>query len=109
MEMGGRIRRVLGCYVPRDLGVGSMRVTKEMGFKPCPFCGSIEYLDLMSRERYENLCSNDPERRGHITLTCQRCSLDFHRINFYSLLKDRDYDTQVEMLRNKWNRRAEEE
>lgn len=109
MEMGGRIRRVLGNHLPRDLGVGSMRVTKEMGFKPCPFCGSIGYLDLMSRERYENLCSKDPEYRGHVTLTCERCSLDFHKINFYSLLKDRDYNTQVEMLRNRWNTRAEVE
>ena len=108
VEMDGRVRGLLGRHLLSKLGVVVMiRVTKEMGFKPCPFCGKDGYLQITSEESYNRMREADLQGCAPLHIDCKLCDLELWRMNWTSVEEDRDYDTQVELLRNKWNERAE--
>ena len=57
VEMDGRVRGFLGCYVPRDLGVGSMKAYK--GFNPDMTCRGFQYEEGKAYETDKAaLCEN---------------------------------------------------
>lgn len=84
-----------------------MRVTKEMGFKPCPFCGSIGFLAVTSEDRYEAMRSKDPNGNSILRVSCEKCNLDFWKNTLCSAPENKGYQSQLESLRLRWNERAQ--
>ena len=110
MEMGGRIRGILGRHLLGKLGVVavmSIRVTKEMGFKPCPFCGSEHYLEVCSEDDYKRL---QDKRLGiaSVHIECIVCRVNMFHLDWTDVPENRTYEKQMDALRRKWNKRANE-
>ena len=108
VEMDGRVRGLLGRHLLSKLGMVAVmiRVKKEMGFKPCPFCGSIGFLAVTSEGSYESMRSRDPGGNGILRVSCDKCNLDFWKSSLYSTPENKGYQTQFESLRSRWNERA---
>lgn len=69
-----------------------------MKFKPCPFCGRKD-LYVMTKEFYSKLM--DENGRACVSMRCNACSLDM-----YEHTDDATYEEKIELLKEKWNRRA---
>ena len=108
VEMDGCVRGLLGRHLLSELGMVAVmiRVKKEMGFKPCPFCGEDGHLQITSEEYYNRMREADPWGCAPIHIDCKLCDLELWRMNWTSAEEFRGYDDQVEMLREKWNERA---
>lgn len=66
--------------------------------KPCPFCGCTE-IEIASDDRYYNTHAGN----GFMHFYCPDCKLDAW--NFPD--KDMPYEEAVELMLEKWNRRAQ--
>lgn len=107
VEMDGRVRGLLGRHLSGKLGVVVMiRVKKEMGFKPCPFCGSIGFLAVTSEDSYESMRGRTGGD-GILRVSCEKCNLDFWKNTLCSTPENKNYQSQFESLRSRWNERAE--
>ncbi len=69
-----------------------------MKFKPCPFCGRKD-LDVMTKEFYSELM--DENGSACVRISCKACRLDM-----YEFTDDVTYEEKMDLLKEKWNRRA---
>lgn len=108
VEMDGRVRGLLGRHLLSKLGVVAVmiRIKKEMGFKACPFCGSIGFLAVTSEDSYESMRGRTGGD-GILRVSCEKCNLDFWRNSLFSTPENKGYQFQLESLRARWNERAE--
>jgi hypothetical protein len=86
--------------------VDVIRVKKEMGFKPCPFCGSIGFLAVTSEDSYESMRVRTGGD-GILRVSCEKCNLDFWKSSRCSTPENKGYQSQFESLRNRWNERSQ--
>lgn len=71
------------------------------GWKPCPFCGKSDRLEVLGETRYEELVNAN--LRALVQIRCKRCDMVFMDFTF----EEKDYNKRMEILRTKWNKRAE--
>ena len=68
-------------------------------FKPCPFCGNTE-LSVTSKANFCELQGETGSASIHVT--CWKCSTDQWEHSW----GEHNYDKRVQLLADKWNRRA---
>lgn len=74
---------------------------KLKGTKPCPFCNSLENLEITSKKTFKELIAM--HGRATISIDCKNCGLNFYELDYNGT----DYAIKKEILLKKWNRRAE--
>ena len=68
-------------------------------FNPCPFCGNTHFTITPERRFYE---MQSESGTASICARCFVCDADMWEHS----LGERDYDKRIQMLADKWNRRA---
>ena len=69
-----------------------------MRFKPCPFCGKKD-LGVTPKDFYEELVEENGT--ACVSVRCKNCALDM-----YEHTDDVPYEEKIDLLKEKWNRRA---
>lgn len=69
-----------------------------MKFDPCPFCGETNF-DVSSKKLFKQLLKENG--RACIRISCRNCRLDM-----YEHTDDVPYEEKLDLLKEKWNRRA---
>lgn len=73
--------------------------------KPCPYCGKKDEMIFTPLERFVS-CGGDDEKRGAcVSVSCDRCDVTMYDCHS----KTTDYETRLEMLLEKWNKRGAEQ
>ena len=70
--------------------------------KPCPFCGTVDKLEITERKSYNELV----KKNGYslIYIECKTCAMEF---KLYEV-PDNNYDLGVGILITRWNQRKED-
>ena len=68
-------------------------------FKPCPFCGNTEF-EITPERRFLELQLESGSATIHVS--CRECKTEMWEHSY----AEHDYDKRVQMLADKWNRRA---
>ena len=69
-----------------------------MKFDPCPFCGKADF-DITTKKIYNELMKKNGT--ACICVRCLNCDVDM-----YEHTDDVTYEEKIELLAEKWNRRA---
>ena len=75
----------------------------EVGeIKPCPFCGTVDGLEISERDSYNELV--EEYGTSLIYIECKTCAMEF---KLYEV-PDNNYDLGVGILITRWNQRKED-
>ena len=69
-----------------------------MKFDPCPFCGETNF-DVTTKKTFKQLLKENG--RACISIDCRNCKLDM-----YEHTDGVPYEKKLDLLKEKWNRRA---
>ena len=73
-------------------------------FSVCPICGERLYLELLSKDDFEELWLNDGlEDSGFVSISCRECRLTLDEFVRAHEVLNKDYDFLVDCLKVRWN------
>lgn len=106
--MDHRVRGILGNHLPGELGVVDVSRIQDLGFKPCPFCGKYNSMQLMPEEDYEAIKAHSDRGTSCVRVSCDACGIDMYDMDLYAVEPERNYQAGVARVMAKWNKRANE-
>lgn len=77
----------------------SKKSLEKIEIRPCPFCGSIDNLEITSDNQFYELYGK--HGGATITIKCTKCYAEMYEHDY----NGNNYDQKAKLLIEKWNRR----